>query len=127
MVEFGLIGILFFILLLGIMDFGQALFLQEALVERARGAARWGAVTDPTNAGAIRNMVLYWQSTVPASGGPAFGLTPSMVSVSTADAGTDNYRLVVQISGYSYMMLSPYLAASYIGAPITVSVPLGIN
>jgi Flp pilus assembly protein TadG len=127
MVEFGLIGILFFILLLGIMDFGQALFLQEALVERARGAARWGAVTDPTNAGAIRNMVLYWQSTAPASGGAAFGLTPSMVSVSTADAGTDNYRLVVQISGYSYMMLSPYLAASYIGAPITVSVPLGIN
>ena len=127
MVEFGLIGTMFFILLVGIMDFGQALFLQEALLERARGAARWGAVTDPTNTGAIQNMVLYWQSTVPASGGAAFGLTPSMVSVSTADAGTDNYRLVVQISGYSYMMLSPYLAASYIGAPITVSVPLGIN
>jgi Flp pilus assembly protein TadG len=126
MVEFGLIGAMFFILLLGIMDLGQALFLQEAMVERARSAARWGAVTDPTNSSAIQNMVLYLQSTVPASGGASFGLTPSMVSVSTADGGTDNYRLVVQISGYSYMVLSPYLAGSYRGAPITVSVPLGL-
>jgi Flp pilus assembly protein TadG len=127
MVEFGLIGTMFFILLVGIMDLGQALFLQEALLERARGAARWGAVTDPTNTGAIQNMVLYWQSTVPDGGRASFGLTPSMVSVSTVDAGTDNYRLVVQISGYSYMVLSPYLAGSYIGAPITVAVPLGLN
>jgi Flp pilus assembly protein TadG len=126
MVEMSLIGIAFFVILLGICDFGQFLFLQQALVERARAAARWGAVTDPTNSAAIRNMVLYLQSTAPTGGTASFGLTANMVSVSTADAGTDNYRLVLQISGYSYTALSPYLAGSYRGAPISVSVPLGL-
>lgn len=127
MVELSLIGIVFFVLLIGICDFGQFLFLQQAMVERARSAARWGAVTDPTNSTAIRNMVLYLQSTAPPGGTAAsFGLTAAMVSVSTADAGTDNYRLVLQISGYSYTVLSPYLAGSYKGAPISVSVPLGL-
>ncbi|HJT88419.1 MAG TPA: TadE family protein, partial [Bryobacteraceae bacterium] len=48
-------------LLIGVADFGQYLFLQQALVERARFAARWGAVTDPSNTGAIINVVLYSQ------------------------------------------------------------------
>jgi Flp pilus assembly protein TadG len=126
MVEMTLIGIVFFVILIGIVDFGQFLFLQQAIVERARSAARWGAVTDPTNSTAIRNMVLYLQSTAPSGGTASFGLTADMVSVSTADAGTDNYRLVLQISGYSYSVLSPYLAGSYKGAPISVSVPLGL-
>jgi hypothetical protein len=121
-----LIGFMFFVILIGILDFGQSLFIQQALVERVRGAARWGAVTDPTNSAAIRNMVLYWQAAAPGSGTASFGLTSSMVSVSTPDAGTANYRLVVQVSGYSYEMLSPYLAAHYTGAPISVSVPLGL-
>jgi len=125
-VELSLVGLLFFVLLIGIADFGQSLFIQQAIVERARAAARWGAVTDPTNSGAIQNMVLYLQPTVPSQGKASFGLTTSMVSVSTADAGTDNYRLVVHVSGYSYQMLSPFLARSYVGAPIQVSVPLGL-
>ena len=126
MVELSLVGTLFFVLLLGIVDLGQYLFIQQAIVERARAAARWGAVTDPTNSGAIRNMVLYLQPTVPTNGTPSLGLAAAMVNVSTADPGTDNYRLVVQISGYSSQVLSPYLAGSYRGAPVTVTVPLGL-
>jgi len=126
MVELSLVGMMFFILLIGIADVGQVLFLQQAMVERARSAARWGAVNDPTNASAIRNMVLYLRPTAPAGGRASFGLTPSMVNVSTADAGTNDYRLVIQISGYSFLMLSPYIAGSHRGAPINVSVPLGL-
>ncbi len=126
MVEFSLIGVMFFVILIGIMDFGQFLFVQQAILDRARTAARWGAASDPTNSGAIQNMVLYLQPTVPAHGTASFGLTASMVSVSTADVGTDNYRLVIQISGYSYLVLSPYLARTYKGTPISVSVPLGL-
>lgn len=126
MVEIALVGILFFVLLVGIADFGQFLFIQQALVERARAAARWGAATDPTNTAAIANMVLYAQPVAPIGGTPLFGLDSSMVAVSTPDAGTDDYRLSVQISGYSYQVLSPYLAGRYQGAPITVSFPLGL-
>ena len=123
LVELALIGTMFFMLLVGIMDFGQFLFHQQALVERARYAARWGAVTDPANSDAIRNMVVCLQ----ASGGtPSLGLTPEMVTVSTLDAGTDRYRLSVQISGYSFVVLSSLIAGRYPGRPIAVSVPLGL-
>jgi len=126
MVELALIGTMLFVLLTGIADLGQFLFLQQAIVERARAAARWGAVTDPTNSVAIQNMVLYLQPTAPINGKASFGLTAAMVSASTADAGTDDYRLVLQISGYSLVLLSPYLAGTYKPAPINVSVPLGL-
>lgn len=126
MVEMALVGAVFFVLLIGIADVGQVLFVQQAIVERARSAARWGAVNDPTNTSAIQNMALYSQPTAPVGGKASFGLTSSMVNVSTADAGTDDYRLVIQISGYSVLMLSPYIAGSYTGAPINVSVPLGL-
>lgn len=127
LVELSLVALMFLVIVLAIMDFGQFLFLQQCVVERARYAARWGAVSDPTNSTAITNMVLYLQSTAPTDGTkPSFGLTASNINVSTADAGTDNYRVVVQISGYSLKMLSPYLAGSYVGAPITISVPLGL-
>jgi len=125
MVELSLIGSLFFVLVIGLMDVGQTLFFQQALLERARTAARWGAATDPTNGAGIQNMVLYLQPAAPEGGVTSFGLTPTMVGVSTPDAGTDNYRLVVQISGYPVKLLSPYLAGSYKGAPISVTVPLG--
>ena len=125
MVELSLVGLIFFLLILAILDFGQFLFIQQAIVERARIAARWGAVTDPTNTAAIKNVVLYNQSSAPVSGNPLFGLTSSMIQVSTPDAGTANYRLVVQISGYSFQVLSPYLAGVHTGSPISVSVPLG--
>jgi Flp pilus assembly protein TadG len=125
LVELTLIGLIFLALLLAIADFGQFLFIQQAIVERARAAARWGAATDPTDSTAIQNMVLYLQPSAPAGRTPSFGLAPAMVAVSTADGGTPNYRLVVQISGFSYQTLSPYLAGTYRGTPVSVSVPLG--
>ncbi len=125
MVELALISILFFGIIFATMDLAQFLFSEQALVERARSAARWGAVTDPTNFTAIKNVVLYAQSTVPVGGTPLFGLTSDMVTVSTPEAGTDNYRLVVTISGYSFQLISPFLHGKFSGAPITVAVPLG--
>ena len=127
MVEMALVGTALFAILIGIMDFGQFLFCQQAIVERARSAARWGSVTDPTNSDAIRNVVLYGQSTVPAGGQkPFFGLTSQMVSVSTQEPGTDNYRLIVTVSGYSINTLSFLLASRYRSRTVTATAPLGL-
>lgn len=125
-VELALMFPLLATLLIGIVDFSQFLFLDQAVMERARFAARWGAVTDPTNAGAIVNMVLYSQPSEPGPGTPSsFGLTREMVQASTVDTGTDNYRLIVTVSGYSFPLLSPLIAGHYAGRPVQVSVPLG--
>jgi len=127
MVETAIIFVAFVFMLVGIFDFGQFLFVHQALVERARYAARWGAVNDPTDSTSITNMVLYNQSTTPQTGTPTyFNLSSSNVSVTNPGSGTNDYRLTIQISGYSYLVLSPYIAGTYTGIPVTVSVPLGI-
>jgi Flp pilus assembly protein TadG len=127
MVETAIIFVAFILMLVGIFDFGQFLFVHQALVERARYAARWGAVNDPTDTTSITNMVLYNQSTTPQVGTPTyFNLSSSNVSVTNPSSGTNDYRLTIQISGYSYLILSPYIAGTYTGIPVTVSVPLGI-
>ena len=125
-VEAALIFPLFFIMLIGAFDFGQFLFIHQALVERARYAARWGAVNNPADATSITNVVLYLQSTAPPSGTGFLKLTASNVSVTNPDSGTANYRLAIRISGYTYTVLSPYIAGTHIGPVITVSVPLGL-
>lgn len=126
LVELSTVFALFIFLLLGILDFGQFLFYQQALVERVRSAARWGALHNPLDAPSIVNVALYGQSTVPADGRPpAFGLTAQMVSVSTPDRGTDTGRLQVTLSGYSFRILSPLIAGRCFGRPITVTMPLG--
>ena len=125
-VETALIFIVFAGMLIGAFDFGQFLFIHQALVERARYAARWGAINDPTDSTSITNVVLYNQATTPPSGTPYFNLTASNVTVTNPDSNTDNYRLNIQISGYSYTILSPYIAGSHTGPAINVSVPLGL-
>jgi len=126
-VEMALIYLVFAIMLLGAFDFGQFLFVHQALVERARFAARWGAINDPTNTASVSNMVRYFQATAPASGTASyFNLTDANVVVTNPGSTTDNYRLNVQISGYSFVSLSPYLGGNLTGPPITVSVPLGM-
>lgn len=126
-VEAAFIFLVFAALLIGAFDFGQFLFVHQAMVERARSAARWGAINDPADSAAITNMVLYNQATTPTLGTPSyFNLSAANVTVANPGSGTDNYRLNLQISGYSFAVLSPYIAGSYTGRPIAVSVPLGL-
>jgi Flp pilus assembly protein TadG len=124
--ETALIFIVFLGLLLGAFDFGQFLFIHQALVQRVRWAARWGAINNPSDSTSITNMVLYDQAATPSAGTAGyFGLTSSNVSVSSPGSGTKNYLLYVKVSGYTYSVLSPYITGTYTGPPITVAVPLG--
>ncbi len=126
-VEMALIYLVFACLLIGAFDFGQFLFVHQALVERARYAVRWGAINDPTDTASIKNMVRYYQAADPPGGTPSyFNLTDSNVTVSSTGSGTDNYYLTIKISGYSFVSISPYMAGNLTGPPITVSVPLGL-
>lgn len=139
MLELSFIFTIFFCLLMGTFDFGQFLFVHQALVERARMAARWGTACSAQTpfchtTDEITNMVLYDQSTNPGGGAKGyFNLTSSMVTVSeTTD--TDCFtsgaepslfnRLIVQVHDYPYVMISPYSAGSYNGPNITIGEPI---
>jgi len=127
LVESALIFLMFFSMLIGVFDFGQFLFIHQSLVERVRSAARWGAINNPGDSAAITNMVLYNQAATPAAGTAGyFSLNAGNVLVTTPGSGTDNYRLTLLVSGYSYSIFSLNIAGSYVGPAITVSVPLGL-
>ncbi len=121
--ELSFIFLIFFSLLMGAFDFGQFLFLHQALVERARYAARWGMATSGATTTDIQNMVLYGQTTAGSNG--YFGLTSPMVIVTQSNPNTYNWCISVLITNYPYYMFSPYLAGTYSGPNINVTIPLG--
>ena len=125
LIETGLIFTIFAFMLIGAADFGQFLFIHQALVERTRNAARWGALSDPTNVTAIQNMVLYNQTTVPSgSTSGYFGLTSANVQVTNPGSGTNDSRVAIFITNYSYAVLSPYIGGTYTGPNITITYPV---
>jgi hypothetical protein len=137
MIEAAFIFIVFFSMLIGTFDFGQFLFVHQALVERARYAMRWGALNDAAT-DQITNMVLYYQSTNPGNTTGYFNLTSSNITVTkTTDSicvvqdssvfPTLYKRVSLQIHDYSYVMISPYSAGTYNGPNITVAAPIFLD
>jgi Flp pilus assembly protein TadG len=129
MVESALVLLVFLALLVGIADFGQVVFMHQGITERARNAARWGAIhfTDQTGA---RNMVLYNRPTVPDDDGDGngndgfMGLNSSMVTVSRQNQGTNEDRIVVRVSNYPFHFFSPWISNVYTGRPIIATAPV---
>src|SRR5580704_17301574 len=72
MVEATLVLLVFFALLLGVIDCGQVLFAHQSLVERVRAAVRWGVVHPWDKADPIVNLVLYNQPDAPGGDTPTF-------------------------------------------------------
>ncbi len=106
LVESALILTAFMGLLLGMAGIGQSLFVRQTLDDRARVAARWGALNayDPA---AIRRMVLFGTAS-PAPGQSAFfGLTVSAVDVSNPGCPGPACRITVEIPEQGIRSVEP--------------------
>jgi hypothetical protein len=59
-------------------------------------------------------------------GNPAgfFGLEPSMVNVVRQNRWTPEDRITITISGYHYTLVTPFLAGTFTGKPIAVTLPV---
>ena len=123
-VEAALVTLVFVATLIGILDLGQVLFVHQTFAARVRAATRYGVVRT-YDENAIRNMVLYGQPAAPvgATSG-TFGLDASMVTVSRADAGTNEERIVVTIQNYPYKLFSPWIGRVFTGRPLVASLPV---
>jgi len=120
MVETSLILLTFIMMLIGTIDFGQVLYFHQSLVERARAAARYGAI-NPTDTTGIKNMAVYNATTVvPPAVLP--GMTTAMVNVQDLNANTPQARVMVTISGYPINFISPYIAKQFNNRPVIVSI-----
>jgi Flp pilus assembly protein TadG len=113
MVESGLVMLVFLPVLIGVMDFGQFLYLHLSLTERTRAAAHYGAITTYTDGSDIVNVAIYNDPTGTTNGATA--LLPNLqstnasgdgyVSASLTGAGTDDARIRVTITNYPYNFL----------------------
>jgi Flp pilus assembly protein TadG len=123
LVETSLILLTFLTMLIGVIDFGQVLYFHQSLVERARAAARYGAVCLPTcSTTNVQNVAVYNNSS--PSGTPVAilpGMTTSMVNVQNLNANTADAQVVVTISNYPINFISPYIARQFNNRPVTVA------
>lgn len=123
LLESALVLLTFILMLIGTVDFGQVIYFHQFLVERARCAARYGAV-HPTDTTGIKNMAVYNTATTTDSSARVLpNLTTSMVDVQNPNVNTTNARVVVTISGYPINFLSPYIARTFNNRAIQVAMP----
>jgi hypothetical protein len=130
LVEATLVLLVFFALLIGIIDCGQVLYAHQALVERVRSAVRWGTVHPYDGTGEqILNLVLYDQPDPPARADTHsfLGLTRENVQVRyqpRSPERPDDEILSVAIVNYESHFFSPWIARTIVSPrPILISAP----
>ena len=124
MVEATLVLLIFFALLLGVIDCGQVLFAHQSLVERVRTAVRWGVVHPWSGPEPVVNLVLYNQTEPPRGNAPAFlGLRPENIVVrhQAPPDRPDDETLSVTIVNFRPQFFSPWLAGAIV-SPRAVSI-----
>jgi Flp pilus assembly protein TadG len=124
LVESALVMLSLLAILIFIMDMGRILLVQQFITERARTTVRMAVVNNWTST-AVQNYLVYNNTTAPTGGGSGYlGLLPSQVSYQALGAsGTVNYRLQVKVSGVPALTWIPYIAGSFILAPIVATMP----
>jgi len=119
MLESALMLLLFLVVLLGILDFGQFFYFHQSLTERARAGARYGSVhlcADVTNCTAAVNVAIYNDAT--GAGTPVLPCLTSgcdqnaTVTAAVTSSGTQDGRITVTISNYPLNFMLPFLAKS---------------
>ncbi|HEX2494325.1 MAG TPA: TadE family protein [Steroidobacter sp.] len=132
-VEFAIIGALFFVLLFGVIEFGRALFVANALSEGTRRGARMAAVCpvgDPRPA-----QVAIFADGEGISLIAPLAVTTANVEVSYLDAAggvivdtATNYAAIryvsVRIVGYTHQMLIPFIRPSFQMSAFTATLPI---
>jgi len=119
LVEAALLSLVFFVIMIGMLDLGQMLFLHQTLAERVQAAVRWGVTNnyDPTS---IANLVLYGNTSPGQNESPFWGLSASNVAVSNPGCGPDpniDCRVTIVISGYTYNLFSAAIIGKFFGGP----------
>jgi hypothetical protein len=130
LIEAALVLMVFFALLLGIIDCGQVLYAHQALVERVRSAVRWGTVHPYDGTGEqVANLILYDQLDPPRAATGAFlGLARANVEIRYQRRSTerpDDEMLTVAIVNYESHFFSPWIARTIISPrPVLISAPI---
>ena len=132
LVEGALVMLVFFALLLGVLDCGQVLFAHQSLVERVRSAVRWGTVHEWAGPEPIVNLVLYGAPAAPSMSAPGFlGLREENVVVryrTPTPERPDDETLTVEIVNFETQLFAPWMARVLVSPrPVAMTAPMGLR
>lgn len=112
-VEFAIVGAVFFILLFGMIEFGRAFFVWNALTEATRRGARVAAVCPP-NHSAVAQVAVFNAPGTDSDSPVVGGLSTAHIALGyfAADGttGGDIDFVSVAIDGYQHELLIPFFS-----------------
>jgi hypothetical protein len=126
LVEGTVVMLVFFAMVLGVVDFGQLMFAHQALVERVRTSVRWGTLHPEGGPIAVRNMVLY--GTPEQGADPYMRLAEDNIIVSFDALDQDAETLHVEVVNFEAPLFAPWwpgLAHKLVNPrPVSVTAPV---
>jgi hypothetical protein len=132
LVEATLVLIVFFALLLGVIDCAQVLFAHQALTERVRSAVRWGVVHEWQGPERIANLILYDRTEAPAAATSGYlGLKPENVKIRyqlPTPERPDDEMLSVEIVNFECHFFTPVIGKTLVNPrPVSISAPVSFK
>jgi Flp pilus assembly protein TadG len=112
LVEFAIALSVFLVTMFGVIEFGRAIWVHNALADAARRGARYAVLHSASEAAAVKNVVVYGdpaggtQTTVP-------NLTTDNVSVNYANSfGLNQGTVSVSVTNYEFQFVVPIVGAT---------------
>ena len=111
LVEFAIAATVFLTCVFGVIEFGRALWVHNALTDAARRGARYAVLHSPDDVDQVKNVVVY--------GDPAGGtnplvsdLTTDNVIVTYSDFGVNHGTVTVSVEDYQFQFVIPVVGTT---------------
>ena len=107
-IEFTVVAVVFFMMLVGIVSAGNLFYTHNALVEATRRGARYAVIHPSGSTTAVQNVVVYGTDS-PAVGATSliYNLQPSNVTVTYSSLNVASGTVSVSINNYSFPFVLP--------------------
>lgn len=111
LVEFSIAATVFLVSMFGVIEFGRALWVHNALSDAARRGARYAVLHSPDDIDKVKNVVVYGdeeggeQPLIP-------NLTTENVSVSYSDFALNKGTASVSITNYAFQFVIPIVGTT---------------
>jgi Flp pilus assembly protein TadG len=111
LVEFAIGATVFMTAMFGVLEFGRALWVHNALTDAARRGARYATMHSPADADQVKNVVVYGD---PAGGGQPMlnNLSTANVNVNYNNFGLNDGTVSVSITNYQFQFVIPIIGTT---------------
>ena len=111
LVEFALALSVFLVAMFGVIEFGRAIWVHNALADAARRGARYAVLHSAADAADVKNVVVYGD---PAGGTQTMvpNLATTNVSVSYSNFGLNKGTVTVSITDYQFQFVIPIVGTT---------------